>query len=323
MLIRPATDEEKRGTYFKFMNVKQCHNSFQYQDGLNILKDPFSRTGGCGPGGLYFTTKANLGKYVEFGTVIREVTLPFEDPAFQMVCLDHGGGDMKWRANQIILGRTWSVLEPDEDILHEFKILPEHKWTVLKSAIQEEQHNIDGLRPFFENITAPSDAHHLSTAFVHASHRGNMAVMTMLHPLLGILHPRTKDLMYSAVFDSIVDKRIEDAITLLRLAGPVEVPYPYQTLQAIAMACGHGHREVLKVMIEECNVDIHFGQEYSLRTTAKFGNLDMVRHLIEDHQCDPSVEHWGIIGDAQVYAHWEVSAYLEELKVDAVQRDGV
>ena len=33
--------------FFKITNKEECHNGFQYIDGLNILKEPFAETGSC------------------------------------------------------------------------------------------------------------------------------------------------------------------------------------------------------------------------------------------------------------------------------------
>ena len=95
--------------YYKITNKNENHNGFQYQDGLNILIEPFRKTRSCVPGGLYFTTIEYIHQFYHLGVNIRVVELPDEDPDFLMV--KDPDGD-KWRANKIILGKKYSLLDP-------------------------------------------------------------------------------------------------------------------------------------------------------------------------------------------------------------------
>lgn len=86
--------------WLKVTNEQECHHDFQYRDGLNIDVLQFQNEGSCVPGGLYFTDRFNISEYYEYGTWLREVQLPIDDPDFKMVrdpMLD------KWRANMIFL----------------------------------------------------------------------------------------------------------------------------------------------------------------------------------------------------------------------------
>ena len=94
-------------TYYKITNQEENHNGFQYQDGLNVLIEPFNMTGSCVAGGLYFTTKEHIHKFYSYGVNIREIEIPESDPDFLMVQYEN-----KWRANKIILGKKYSLLDP-------------------------------------------------------------------------------------------------------------------------------------------------------------------------------------------------------------------
>jgi len=96
--------------YFKITNRKEIHHDFPYKDGLNILDKPFETEGSCVEGGLYFTMIEYLHQYYEYGIYIREIFLPETDPDFQMVRDPNGD---KWRANKIILGNRYSLLDPE------------------------------------------------------------------------------------------------------------------------------------------------------------------------------------------------------------------
>jgi len=95
--------------FYKVTNAKEIHNGFVYKDGLNILDKKFNRHGSCVAGGLYFTNLYNLHNFYAFEIHLREIFLPLDDPDFQMV-IDPNGG--KWRANKIILGNKYSLLDP-------------------------------------------------------------------------------------------------------------------------------------------------------------------------------------------------------------------
>ena len=90
-------------TYYKITNAQECHNHFQYVDGLNILKEPFQPEGSCVAGGFYFSDKENIHKFLVFGCTLREITIP--DDA-QMV---KDQGNDKWRVDRIIFGDKYEL----------------------------------------------------------------------------------------------------------------------------------------------------------------------------------------------------------------------
>ena len=98
--------------YYKITNKNETHYGFKYQDGLNILKEKFNNDENayCVPGGFYFTTKEFIHEFYEYGIYLREIELPINDPEFKMV-KDPSGN--KWRANKIILGNKYSLLDPE------------------------------------------------------------------------------------------------------------------------------------------------------------------------------------------------------------------
>lgn len=93
--------------FFKITNQTECHHGFQYKEGLNIDTLPFTETGKCVPGGLYFTDEEHILEHVGYGVWIREIMLPTDDNDFQMVRDGH-----KWRANKIILGPRFALNHP-------------------------------------------------------------------------------------------------------------------------------------------------------------------------------------------------------------------
>jgi hypothetical protein len=92
--------------YYKVTNKDECHNGYQYKDGLNILNEEFNDdpNASCVPGGFYFTDYKNLPQFFEYGTWIREVTIPPD----ARVVLDPEGD--KWRCDKIILGKKYHIV---------------------------------------------------------------------------------------------------------------------------------------------------------------------------------------------------------------------
>ncbi len=87
----------------KVTNDPECHHGFQYQDGLNILIEPFADKGSCCPGGFYFSSTIHIHKWLDYGNNLRIITLPKTDPDFRCVA-----DDDKWRTNKIIFGQKMS-----------------------------------------------------------------------------------------------------------------------------------------------------------------------------------------------------------------------
>jgi len=97
-------------TYYKVTNEDECHNGYQYKDGLNILEEEFNDNPehSCVPGGFYFTDYEYLPEFLNYGIFIREVSIP-EDAR---VVKDPQGD--KWRTDKIIFGNRYHI-EKDFD----------------------------------------------------------------------------------------------------------------------------------------------------------------------------------------------------------------
>ena len=91
--------------YYKVTNEQECHNGYRYKDGLNILEEKFNDNpnASCVAGGFYFTDYEHLPRFFEYGTWIREVTIPTD----ARVVKDPEGD--KWRTDKIILGNRYHI----------------------------------------------------------------------------------------------------------------------------------------------------------------------------------------------------------------------
>jgi len=97
--MEPLPDKpDRRKTYYKITNKEECHKGLQYHDGLVIDPKQFNDNpyASCVKGGIYFTTKEYLHRFMYCGCWIRPVRIP-EDA---QVILDPEGD--KYRADKLI-----------------------------------------------------------------------------------------------------------------------------------------------------------------------------------------------------------------------------
>ena len=85
--------------FYKVLNEDECHNGFQYHDGLNVDSEPFNPSGNCEPGGIYFAREDILA-FLSYGVWIREVTIPEGEPIYE-----NPGHPKKYKSHRVILGQ--------------------------------------------------------------------------------------------------------------------------------------------------------------------------------------------------------------------------
>ena len=67
----------KNDTLYKFTNIEENHNGYQYVDGLNIDTNEFDiNRGECSKGGLYFTSEKYIYQWMYGYEYVRIVTIP-------------------------------------------------------------------------------------------------------------------------------------------------------------------------------------------------------------------------------------------------------
>lgn len=94
-----------KGPYYKVLNEELNHKGFQYRMGLNIDTEEFNPSGSCESGGLYFTTKEHLCKFLDYGIYIAEVYIPFDAEVYKDPDED------KYKANKIIIAKITPIFE--------------------------------------------------------------------------------------------------------------------------------------------------------------------------------------------------------------------
>ncbi|AGD92356.1 ankyrin repeat protein [Acanthamoeba polyphaga mimivirus] len=98
--------------YLKVLKDNWTHNDLTYIKGYNEVKN-FVETGSCVPGRIYFCDPSdksqNICRYLHYGDILVDITLPIRDPDFKMI-IDPSGG--KSASNKIIIGQERNLSDP-------------------------------------------------------------------------------------------------------------------------------------------------------------------------------------------------------------------
>nr|WBF70287.1 putative ankyrin repeat protein [Megavirus caiporensis] len=98
--------------YLKVLKDNWIHNGLKYTKGYNEVKN-FVETGSCVPGRIYFCDPSdksqNICRYLSYGDILVDITLPINDPDFKMITDPSGG---KSASNKIIIGRERNLSDP-------------------------------------------------------------------------------------------------------------------------------------------------------------------------------------------------------------------
>ena len=82
--------------FYKVLNDSLCHNGFIYKEGLNVDTHPFTPTGTCSAGGLYFCEEDKLINYLfDYGSIYATVSIPNDALVYKE--------DNKYKTSRLIL----------------------------------------------------------------------------------------------------------------------------------------------------------------------------------------------------------------------------
>lgn len=90
--------------YYKVTNRSECHDGYQYHDGLNHLNEPFAKNGSGVLGGLYFTDIAHISHFFYNSVYVRKIRIPYGSQVVK-------DGSDKWRTDQLWFGQRWGIEE--------------------------------------------------------------------------------------------------------------------------------------------------------------------------------------------------------------------
>ena len=289
-------------TYYKITNKVECHNNYQYVDGLNVLDRAFEPNGSCVEGGLYFTTAKYIFKFLDYGCHLREITLPTDcqwvkDPQ----------GD-KFRADKIILGKRYDLSDPST-----FQLLMEKgayihvdndyavrwaskngyldlvKWLMKKGADINANYNdalklasINGHLEVVQylvengaNIHANNDC----CALEVASQKGHFEVVKYL-----VEKGAGNDVGYgSALMRASSFGSLEIVKYLVEKGADIQGGYDYP----LTRASENGHLEVVKYLVK-AGANIHAWNDYALKLASENGQWKIVEYLTTQNKIEKS-----------------------------------
>ena len=309
----------KQKLYYKITNAEENHHGFQYQDGLNILKEKFNDNPNdhCVPGGFYFTDVEHIFEFICYGIYVREITLPLNDPAFKMVADEN-----KYRANMIILGERHELSK-----LATIKMLVERGADIAANnyyILLDSARNgcLDTVK-YLTNNTIPDYA--INNALLPAVDNGHLDTVKYLMEngaknisTIPVALKWAAKRGYLGVVKYIMTHGPYDCITMNRaLQSSVKNSKSNEDGSSSFSSLpfrGQGHMKVVKYLIES-GADLHDDNDAPLRWAATRGYLEIVKYLVEKG-ADIHANKDEPLRDSAQNRHIEVVKYLVEKGAD-------
>ena len=95
--------------YYKILRSDKSSISMQYKIGINVLPDKYNINNPCQ--GIYFTTRENILHYINYGTIIAEIRIPYDahviEDSEQMSI--HEPFINGWRSDKIIIINFYNI----------------------------------------------------------------------------------------------------------------------------------------------------------------------------------------------------------------------
>ncbi|AAV50298.1 putative ankyrin repeat protein [Acanthamoeba castellanii mimivirus] len=254
--------------YFKITNDKECHNGFQYKDGLNILQEKFNDNleDSCVPGRLYFTKPKHILKYLDYGIYLREIYLPTDNPDFKMIRDPTGD---KYGANMIILGERRDLRNPDTwkyMVSKGVDIRAEDDYAVKWASKNGHLKVVEYLVSLGADIKSDGDY-----AVRWASENGHIDVVKYLVSQNADIRA---DNDYAVKWASS-NGHLEVVKYLVSQGANIREQNDY----AIRLASQYGHLEVVKYLIS-LGADIRADNDCAVRLASENGHIEIVNYLI-------------------------------------------
>ncbi len=249
--------------FYKVTNEAECHNKFQYKDGLNVLVEPFADRGSCVAGGFYFTDIEHILEYVDYGTNLRIVELPTTDSDFK--CIKDANN--KWRCNKIIFRDKISladasglkyVVDSGVDIQPYTKSLIE--WSCKHGYLKVVQ--------FLVNTGINFE---IDNALCMACKYGQLDIVKYLVGIGANLSTRDNYPLIKSTkrgYLSTVEFLVESGID-----------FKTQNEYVLRLASRLGHTAIVKYFVEKGS-NFRIYNDIAMRLAASAGHLDIVKYLV-------------------------------------------
>ncbi|AGF84863.1 repeat protein [Moumouvirus goulette] len=285
--------------YFKITNETECHHGFQYVDGLNILQEEFNNNpeDSCVKGRLYFSKPKHICKYLHYGTYLREVYLPTNNPDFKMIKDPEGD---KYGTNMIVLGERRDLRDADiwdYMVLVGINIHVDHDYPLFWAS---KGGHLEVVKYLVEN---GANIHGFSNPLKNASEEGHLEVVKYL-----VEHQSDMYLYYDyALRSASKEGHLEIVKYLVENGANIHANNDW----ALRSASKEGHLEVVKILVK-CGADIHADDDEALKNACIYGHFKVVQYLIE-HGTINDKNIFILLTYALNFERLDVAKYLFEL----------
>ena len=282
--------------YFKVTNREECHYGFQYQDGLNVLTEPFIEDEIESPNGFHFTDIENILIYLDFGCYLREIRLPTDDQEFKIV----QAGEHIWRANKIILGKR-RELSDINTFNYLLNVGLDIEYSVLEVSWAAANGYLDIVKLFVENgsgciskeiaiMGAASSGHFeivkylmenvntsdlINDLLANAASSGHLPMVEFLVENGANIHYRNEYALRNAVRKGHTD--IVDY--LIKMGANLDIDKDHNP-SLIELAASNGRLSMIKYLVQ-LGLDIHIDNDISLYESSRGGHFNVVCFLVD------------------------------------------
>ena len=245
--------------YFQIFDNNDDLNNYQCIDGIYILQGEITESN------FYFTTEEFLFSLLSDGNYVREIKLPTDNLDLKITQHSCGLGiSTKWKSNQIILGKTYSLSD-----INTFKFLQMNGVDFLGFgyAVVEWASNLGYTKLVEFLIESGADIHvNDGSALVYSSSNGHFDIVKIL------LLNGANDSDNSALELSSLNGH-ELVVKLL-----LEYGSNANHCSALSNACSRGHLAIVKLLVES-GADVNNGP--TLRLASEHGHASVVKFLLE------------------------------------------
>lgn len=246
--------------YIKVLRSNGIHHGYQYINGSNKIV-----------GKLYFTDSENCWRFFHYGSQIAFVTLPNDDPEFEMINISKG----KYAANHIILGIKYNLNDPETLKLLETLGLNTNRNYILIWALDNGY--LDVIKYLISKIIIITNKHIdiFNKYIMHYINKNQTDIVTYLVGLIKISSSQCIDL-----FEKIAYKN-----NLILIRGLIlMVDFNYEAYnKAFKIATHMGFIDIMKCLVENGYIYRHTCN-YMITTIIGENKLDVLKYLFEIHQ---------------------------------------
>lgn len=312
--------------YYKILNEKLYHNSFQYKEGLNEDTIPFNPIPKCGKGGLFFADINNILVFMDFGTKIANVSLPEGENVVKVT----NCGIEKYKAHRIILSniRDLYCIDTINDLIaHGLNLKKDGDEMLIHAAINGRLDIIKHLEKLgasienvaFDMLSHAAEHNYNNIIFYvieHIKKNDNnevteiAAIWAIENGFLNILKLLVESgvkVDRSLLLCAVENGQLEIIKYLVKLGLPIK----RSDTSLLRLAVRYGYIDVVKYLVES-GINIHVNEEIALREAALYGQIDIVKYLVglgaDIHACKDKAVMNAVVG-----FHLNIVKYLIEV----------